>query len=384
MWKRRIRALLGLGRLDACREQVRVQNRDLKLLSTINGFGAKGLLRSTTHRATPPVDDDRLQVEGEAPMAGVQVLTRYCGIEAPYWGLFVNHYHRLGVRQLQVCVQNDRDAAEVESWDYPEPMTVQVQRLRSDLPPDEALRLLDPSCYRHDAPFTLLADCDEYLQPLRSDLSLRRVFELFPERAQWSFPWVMCPVLDPLHEQPRGFWGNHGKPIARSERIEAVASDHHFQVPPVKPRGRILSTPMASMGWVLVHCLSRSFEDTLLRQLHTRFTCVKNTDRGEIVSRVRSGDLPIRLRVLAYFSLQERYLDVPVPSLRAIDLAAQTRLLQSCLGESDLQLAREVFEDYRRLLRHCLRRLPTYPATTFPDIVAALPSPHELRELYGA
>ncbi|QNJ04947.1 hypothetical protein SynMEDNS5_00184 [Synechococcus sp. MEDNS5] len=375
--------MFGRRQLDACREEARVQNRDLKLLNTINGFGAKGLLRSISHRAMPPVDD-RLHGEGDAPMAGVQVLTRYCGIEAPYWGLFVNHYHRIGVRRLQVCVQNDRDAEEVEAWDYPEPMTIQVQRLRSDLPPDEGLRELDPSSYRHDAPFTLLADCDEYLQPLRSDLSIRRLFELFPERAQCSIPWVMCPVLNPLQEQPRGFWGNHGKPIARSDQIEAVASDHHFQVPPVKPGGRILSTPMASMGWVLVHCLSRSFEDTLLRQLHTRFTCVKNTDRGEIVSRVRSGDLPIRLRVLAYFSLQERYLDVPVPSLRAIDLAAQTRLLQSCLGESDLRLAREVFEEYRRLLGRCVRRLPTYPATTFPDIVAALPSPDELRQLYDA
>ena len=377
MFRQTLKSLFGRFSIKPLENVVRIQKRDLKLLATINGYGAKGLLSSKVHLTAR---EQPSAVSSGLPMDGVQLLTRYCAIEAPYWRIFVSHYYRLGVRCLQVCVQEERDEQEVLSLDYPEDLRVFVRRLRSDVPPDQALSLLDPSVYVQDAEFTFLVDCDEYLQPLRSDLTIRRLFELFPERGQFSIPWAMCPVLDPSSALPRCFWGNHGKAVARSSAIQAVATDHYFSVPAVKEGGQILSTPLVSMGFVLVHCLTRSFEDTLLRQMHTRFQCVKNTDRGLLMDVVRSGDLPIRLKLLAYFANQQAFLDFPVPLLKEIDFQSERQLLAQSLSDQDMALVREMFDEYRLHLAAVHRSLPTYPATTFPDLVAALPSMAELKQ----
>ena len=53
-------------------------------------------------------------------LGDVQVLTRYCAIEHPYWPPFLMHYASLGVEVVHVCVQNDLDYRAVVDGYSPE------------------------------------------------------------------------------------------------------------------------------------------------------------------------------------------------------------------------------------------------------------------------
>ena len=80
-----------------------------------NGFGAKKLLRLPveSHVASRPV-------AAGAVLHDVQVLTRYCAIERPYWSAFLAHYALLGVETVHVCVQREEDYRAVVDGHVPD------------------------------------------------------------------------------------------------------------------------------------------------------------------------------------------------------------------------------------------------------------------------
>ena len=69
-----------------------------------------------------------------------------------------------------------------------------------------------------------------------------------------------------------------------------------------------------------------------------------------------------------------------MPLLKEIDFQSERQLLAQSLSDQDMALVREMFDEYRLRLATVHRSLPTYPATTFPDLVAALPSMAELKQ----
>jgi hypothetical protein len=97
------------------------------------------------------------------------------------------------------------------------------------------------------------------------------------------------------------------------------------------------------------------------------------------LSLIRSGELPIRLRLLAYLMLQQGYLPTPVSALGAIDHAAEERLLRAQLSQAEEDRCRQLFDDYRSLLRVRLHDYPLYPAVTLLQMARLLPSLATLR-----
>ena len=62
-----------------------------------NGVGGKSLIRQKFLQI-----HNGQKLEAEPVLKDVQIITRYCATEAPYWHSFVGHYHRLGVSVLHV------------------------------------------------------------------------------------------------------------------------------------------------------------------------------------------------------------------------------------------------------------------------------------------
>ena len=344
-----------------------------------NGFGAFAILRST-----PP--SDSLSLEGKAtgkkqvlPLEEVQVLTRYCSFERPYWQAFMRHYSRLGVCQLQVCVQSALDEQQLIASSPPTGLRINIHRLDPDLPPDQAIQNLSVSTYADAAPYTLMVDGDEYFQPLRHDLSIRNCFKWFPNRDQLTIPWVMRPILDGADTSIGGFWGNNGKPVARSSRMTGVESDHRFGFRPSDLDQGVANMPIGMLGFVLVHYATRSFRDILLRQTHARFKDYKNSDSGQLSQLLSQGELPLRLRTIAYLMCQERFIPLPDSPSDVFDLEAEEEMLRDCLSEDDERLARDIFDEYQRLLSKKMWAWPLYPATNFNELAKMLPSMHDLK-----
>ena len=66
----------------------------------LDGFGSFPF-----NRTLEPIDTTELK----GALDGVQVLTRFCASEQPYWHAFVEHYRRQSVNGIHVCVQTDDD-----------------------------------------------------------------------------------------------------------------------------------------------------------------------------------------------------------------------------------------------------------------------------------
>jgi len=333
-----------------------------------NGFGAKKLLRLPVEpcATNSPFTGGKL-------LCGVQVLTRYCAIERPYWCAFLSHYVSLGVEVMHVCVQDERDYREVVDGYMPEGLRVVCHRISCALDPSSALQLLDLSAITQLAEFTLLVDCDEYLQSGRPDLSLGQLFSAFPSVGQFYLPWLMAPVLDQSKPVHFGFWGHIGKPVARSSRLNAVANDHTFRLDSGDADARVDSAPIGSFGFSIVHFWSRSFRDCLLKTFNNRFRDSKSADLSIALQKIRSGDLPNRLKLLAFLSIQHKFVPVSVFPSQGMLWAEEESLLRACLDEADERLCRQTFDRYCRQLQDVSCMLPLYPGIALKTAVECMP-----------
>ena len=333
-----------------------------------NGFGAKKLLRisADSHLA------NRYAADGDV-LRDVQVLTRYCAIEHPYWPSFLMHYASLGVEVVHVCVQNDLDYQAVVDGYSPDNLRIVCHRISGDLDPSSALKLFDLSAIAEEAAFTLLVDCDEYFQSSRPDLSLGQLFRAFPSVGQFYLPWLMAPVLDPSQPVDFGFWGHIGKPVAWSSRMASVANDHAFYLDSSDLDYRFDSAPVGLFGFSIVHFWSRSFRDCLLKTFNNRFNDSKSVDLSIALQKIRSGDLPNRLKLLAFLCSQHRFAPVSIFPSQAISWDKEEELLRACLSEEDERLCRATFDRYCRQLRDPSCVLPLYPGIALKTAVDSMP-----------
>ena len=336
-----------------------------------NGFGAKKLLRSSIQYES----DAGASLADTAVLDGVQVLTRYCAIESPYWFGFLSHYSDLGVKYVNVCVQSEEDFNAVIESPTPVGLVVICHRISSDLDPSSALSMFDLGLISDQAPFTLLVDCDEYFHALRSDLTLSDLFRTFPEAGQFYFPWLMCPVLSPGDTDLLGFWGHIGKPAVRSSRMASIGNDHSFRVDDPSNDTRHCSSPAGLFGFVIIHYWSRTFRDCLLKTFNNRFKDSKSSDLDLALVKIRTGDLPVRLRLLAYLRAQVGFLPVPSLPISNFQLDLEERLLRDCLEPDDESLCRTTFDSYCERLVQERSRLPIYPSIALKAIVDQLPAP---------
>ena len=311
----------------------------------------------------------------ESPLQDVQILTRFCAAEIPYWHAFVEHYKNLGVRNLHVCVENGQDYQWLQrATDCNGLERLTVQTLDSGINPSDALEQFNLDAIREFSPYTLMVDCDEYFVDLGSGYSLAKLFSIFANSAQLQIPWLMRPILQPGDELRGGFWGHVGKPAVRSEQMLAVETDHGFLV-----SGNGLATsrapavPVFFFGCVLVHFWGRSFRDCLIKVFFNRFVDEKSADQREALSMIRSGALPALLRLLAFLDLQPGYLAMAGVKPVVIDLEAEERFLRQFITKQEEAMAWHSYQRYRSLLLVCMDRLPCYPAISLLELVDRLP-----------
>ena len=366
--QRSLSALRSL-RLSFSRKQLRRLLRRLPqaqktvLLDPGNGLGAKSVLLCKRAKALPALGH-------EPSLVDVQVLTRFCAIEQPYWAAFLRHYQLCGVRHVHVCVQTEQDARIVEESALPAGLNFQVHRLDAALNPSAALQTFPLNLISSDAPFTLMVDCDEYVQFQNPGFTPTRLAEMFPYAGQFYLPWVMAPRLD--DSSVGGFWGHVGKPLVRSDRMAAIASDHAFRLQDAEKADEG-SLPVGAYGAVVHHYWARSFRDCLLKTFFNRFDDAKSLDKDHALDLIRAGELPIRLRLLAYLDLQKRYLQVSSPGFPMVDLALEERLLRQSLSEADELQCRHNFAAYQQKLQQQWESLPPYPAVSIQALASLLP-----------
>jgi hypothetical protein len=333
-----------------------------------NGFGARRLLCSPLVPGGDPGPLPRASV-----LEGVQLLTRYCAMERPYWQGFLQHYHDLGVRRIQVGVQRQEEARELEAIPVPEGMTLRLHRLPVDQDPSAALQALPVALFAEEAPFTLMLDADEWLLPLRPDLSIQQLAQVFPAVCQWYVPWLLRPCLEPSDAGRGGFWGHVGKPLIRSECMAGVAHDHSFRLQKQRCPTGTSSAPAGLFGFALVHFWSRSFRDCLVKTFHSRIQDAKSVDQADALALIQAGGLPVRLRLLAYLMVQSGYVPLPNSLRPQVDLEREDRLVRLWVSARDETLCRQSFDRYCEQLRQCGPSLPLYPALTLLAVAERLP-----------
>ena len=163
-----------------------------------------------------------------------QILTRYYLAEEPYWMSFVRHYESCGVTMINACVQSEEDQKSVLSFNYSANTNLNVFILDKHSPPDTALKKFDFRAISHLRKYTLLADCDEFLTSLTNNkLTLDQFFDP-PNVSSLQIQWLMdVNYFDSTNYENLcryGFWGRGHKPIALSNSVSAIATDHIFRI----------------------------------------------------------------------------------------------------------------------------------------------------------
>ena len=341
-----------------------------KVSDITNGFGARSQLQSSLRSG---VKFPGLCVA--SCLDGVQVVTRYCAQERPYWHGFLLHYCKLGVCIFHVCVQSKDDEDELRDFVLPDGCQLFIYVLSGSVDPSAVLKLLPWHQICHQAPYTLMVDGDEFFLPLRPDLSVHQLFHLFPATAQWFFPWLMRPCVEQVSSLAPAYWGHVGKPLIRSDRIQGVVNDHRFGVKSSDQPCEVQSSPAGLFGFSIVHFCARSFRDALLRTLMHRFQDIKSQDHSAVLAQLKRGFLPIRLRLLAFLMVQKGFVQLPQSLQVLVDSDVEAQMLRRFLTASEEARVRENFDAYCRQLQDSMGLLPVYPAMSLMDLAPLLPDP---------
>jgi len=193
----------------------------------------------------------------------------------------------------------------------------------------------------------------------------------------------MRPIISESDFASGGYWGHIGKSVVRSARMVRVASSHDFLTDASTTSSRTGAVPIGTYGLALVHFWTRSFRDCLLKVFHNRFVDAKSADRDQALTIIRVGELPIRLRLLAFLSLQNGYLPLGLMEVPNVDRNLEEQLLRRYLCESDETYCRRLFDEYRQLLLENRHRLPAYPAVSLLEMAQLLPSLEQARRLWS-
>lgn len=344
----------------------------------LDGFGARQYLTSSHG-----FDSEGLRLRRGAPLRDVQILTRYCGHEAPYWYSFLKHYHDQGSRVFHICVQQENEAIQALALGDRIDAEFLVHMLDPESPVPAAFKTLNTSRIQGHEDMTLMVDADEYFHAFNIDVDLKVLFELYPDTNQISIPWVMTPGFDEDRSTPltAGFWGHTGKPACRTRAIDGILNEHAFNV--ARGKNSVLSIPVGSHGVSIVHYWSRTFRSCLLKTFNHRPGCVKSSDQLYARALIREGNLPIRLRLLAYLSIHNTFVPVPHIPITDFDFELEEELLRRSIPEREENLCREVFEEYKELLTISRGKFPRYPAYSLQEVAPLLPSVEDLRSMRG-
>ena len=250
------------------------------------------------------------------PLKSFQVITRYCLIESPYWKSFLEHYKSLGVTLFHICVQTNEDEEDFKNKFKSSCPNFKIHRINSKITPNKALKefnckLLDPNLKN-----TLLVDSDEFIEIYQFDKWFEKLNASFDLKIQWS----MNMLENIFEDNSKGFFGHATKPACRTELIRKIRSDHRFELMGFSKEFKnrnidksiyiSLISKYKKPNSVLIHYWSRSINDVILRTIFSRFKSFKQSDQSDFFAKIKSGELPFRLKMMAYLNIQRKYLNL--------------------------------------------------------------------------
>jgi len=303
------------------------------------------------------------------PLKSFQIITRYCLIESPYWKTFLEHYKSLGVTLFHICVQTNEDEEDFKSKFKSYCPNFKIHKINVALKSFNC-KLLDPALKN-----TLVVDSDEFIEIHQID----KWFDKLENYFDLKIPWAINTLENIYEDTSTGFYGHASKPACTTKSIIKIKSDHRFELNGFRKEFKNIyidqryfiyfRSKFKKPNSVLIHFWSRSIKDVVLRTIFSRFKSFKQSDQSDFFEKIKSGKLPIRLKMMAYLNIQRKYLDLKY-KFRSdyIDEALENQLLKT-FGLTDILLddIYKLYFDYKeKLLLN--KKLPKYPSIFCVDM----------------
>ena len=305
----------------------------------------------------------------KSSLAELTLYVRYCFIEEPYWDAFISHYYKLGVRNINVIIQTNKDEKSFESFFYPKDLNFIIHRVSDKIQVDLTWVEISFNKKEKETKYALLVDADEFLYFLNPYISLDELMNTDIKK----IPWVMNPLTS-IRSEKAGFFGNMYKEIAYYEKIKYIKNCHQFKLKrnfdfinlKIKNKNIIGQNHNFNYtynnGVVLIHTWARSLNDCLIRGIFSRIKKNKNKDYKEIIENIKNGKLTVRSRYLAYLDIQNKYIKPLKTDFRDnFNYEKEMEFLNNFFTKKELLIFQENFKIFKSNLKNNISILPKYP-----------------------
>lgn len=334
-------------------------------------FGADGLYHDADAVFEEFGSDTDATPIGDHAQPSFCVFSRIIVQELPYVKSFVEHYVHLGVRKFYFVSNMHQQHARIAEF---------LTTLAADLSTHIALHsvhvtdadaaLNDMELFGHIVEdFVIGVDVDEYWKLPDGIASFGSLVEAHPNAVEYRAEWIMVPnddIYSAAARPYRGFRGANGKWMAKVDTIEQIAVTPHK---PMFAKAFEEHEAVLEAG-DLIHFWGRSFLDQLTKglgqQLHNR----AGEDLEEVRRMTSEGNVPERLRMLAFLMNLDRNMTVDVSAdLLTIDHDLEkfiaSELLQSSVTsvEEDAGKIHDVYAAFKNHVAETMSRdeYPKYP-----------------------
>ena len=351
------------------------QSQFKRTMGYVNGFCESDQMESIISSNIIPEKNSNIQ-----PLSSTRIITRFYQGEIPYWNQFIKYHKQLGCKDFLVFVQETSDLQWLERNTKASNINISIHTTRSskNIHYDEQLKLAETSLIagHNNCRYQMLIDVDEFYIQSRKTLNAEKIFQITgPGIDQIHLSSILTLRLNQENNlsQMQGTWGHVGRPIAKTEQIEKIQTTHSF-----KTRNSS-SLPAGMLGLHVMHLWTRSFEDCLIKIFSRKLNDFKSAGLETSLKEIRSGELPRRLRLLAFLSLQDFYLKIVMHKDFDFRFERDKDYLDKFLSIDDQITCRTLFEEYKFRLSSQIGNTLTYPSANFPTIIKTLPTLHEMR-----
>ena len=346
-----------------------------KKMKYVNGFCESNQMKSILSSDIIPTTN-----ASNKPLSSSRIITRFYQGEIPYWNEFIRYHRGLGCKDFLVFVQERSDLRWLEKNTTTADLNLEINLTGAseNMHYDKQLQLAEKSLLErsNNCKFQMLIDVDEFYIQSRKTLDAERIFQIFgPEIDQIHLSSILTLRLNQEHSlsQMQGIWGHVGRPIARSERIEKIQNTHSFKTK------NFSALPAGMLGLHVMHLWTRSFEDCLIKIFSRKLNDFKSAGLDTSLREIKDDELPRRLRLLAYLSLQDFYLKLTLHKGFDFHFETDKDYLNKFLSKKNQIKCMFLFEEYKFRLNDQMQNILTYPSANFPTIMKSLPTLHELR-----
>lgn len=271
------------------------------------------------------------------------VVTRIFDAELPYVGSFIRHYTKMGVQKFYFVNTHRAQFKEVNDYiarHAVEGIKIKVINTKNDNRPVNGMQ--NEALHKGMADFVINVDVDEYWILPPSIPDLRTLVRRRPAD-HYQFCWLMVP-FDEISGTPTapyyGFWGHQSKYMVRHSCLRRLGIHR-----PYLKGGGGKPAKHTTCGCA-VHFWGRGFKDVLLKVVGQKIGNSKTSSKEELLQLSSEGDIPNRLKLLAYFCRQPRTVPLKAKSsckLLEIDVAKEDELLGRKLLAPEFDLVHKVY-----------------------------------------